>query len=107
MRAAGNAIRLVAHNDCGHPLFADTRVLDQYDPVWLCTRAKWSAISHALCTSSKSVRVITIRIFVFSENIAPVIVLRKTESKVPECFQSGLTNIALEPCVLWQRASHA
>src|SRR4029453_1067598 len=39
MRTTANLIPLVASYDCGHPLFADTRVPDHYDPAWFCVHA--------------------------------------------------------------------
>jgi hypothetical protein len=46
MRAAANTIPVVASDDFSHPLFADARVPNHYDPAWFCVRASWRAIFH-------------------------------------------------------------
>jgi hypothetical protein len=46
MCAAANLISLVASDDCGEPLFTDTRVSHHYGPARFFTRASWRAIFH-------------------------------------------------------------
>src|SRR4030095_8786108 len=48
MCTAANMIPLIAPDDCGHSLLADTRVSDHYDPAWLCTRATCGALLHGI-----------------------------------------------------------
>jgi hypothetical protein len=46
MGAADHMIFLVASDDCGHALFAHTRISHHNDPAWFCSRANWRAIFH-------------------------------------------------------------
>jgi hypothetical protein len=41
-----NMISLVASDDCGEPLFTDTRVSHHYGPARFFARASWRAIFH-------------------------------------------------------------
>ena len=54
MRAAANVIPLVAPNDCGHALFADTRVPHHYDPTQREDRASCRTFFHGYERFNKS-----------------------------------------------------
>jgi hypothetical protein len=55
MSVAVRIIWVIASDDLAGTLATDTRVPRHYAPAWLCTRASWRAIFHALCTFNKSV----------------------------------------------------
>lgn len=48
-------IFLIACEDRGHPLFADTTLPHHDNPAWLYARASYRAIFHGLCKFNKSV----------------------------------------------------
>jgi hypothetical protein len=50
MRPAVKMIPFIACDDRSDFPFTDTRIPNRYALVWLCTRANWRAIFHALCT---------------------------------------------------------
>jgi hypothetical protein len=86
MRAAADMISLVASDDCGHPLFVDTRVAHHNNPAWFCACTSWRGCFHAYIRFNKSIRAIANGKFsVFYETVLPfIIVLRNPRPKVPE-----------------------
>src|SRR5437867_13399240 len=54
MGATANAVALVASDNCGHPLFADTRIPNHHDPAERKDRASCGAFFHGCMTFYKS-----------------------------------------------------
>jgi hypothetical protein len=62
-------IRLIASDDRGQTLFADTGITDDHDPPWFSARASWRAFVRTYASLNKSIRVAAIANFVFFTKI--------------------------------------